>query len=132
MEKIKRDDARRYFWDNGLTYEKVMFQDNIDKLKDFINSEVANFNLFNPYPYFVKVIDSSTKVFNYNGQGHTCFIRGKGGYFSDREMVSFNFEKDSNTGNPHWIGFAGDADDNNVQPVLRAFIRWVDYLKERQ
>lgn len=126
--KILRDDARRYFWNNGLTYEKAITQENIDKLAEKCNKHIKRYNNGNKYPYFVRVIPSSTKVFNYRELGDRAFLRAKGGYFSDRELISFNNEKDTNTNNEHWIGFAGDADDTNVQPVLHAFIEWCDWL----
>jgi hypothetical protein len=44
-------------------------------------------------------------------------IRYKGSYFDNREAVSFN--KDG------FIGFAGWADDRNVQPVSEGFAKWV-------
>lgn len=72
---------------------------------------------FLEHPYFIKCLD-----------GNDFFIRGKGGYFDEREVVSFNQEKDTQTQNPHWIGFSGNADDNNIQPILRGFMKWCDWL----
>lgn len=126
--RINRDDARRYFWEHGLTYEKVMNQNKIDELVDLLNEHIKKYNENNEHPYYIRVNKTSTKVYEYRHGFLTVFLRGRGGYFSDREMISFNMEKDTNTNNPHWIGFGGEADDNNIQPVLRAFIEWCDWL----
>lgn len=128
--RITRDDARRYFWEHGLTYEKAISFDNILKLGEFININIHKYNTGNEHPYFVRVIRSSLRVFNYHGYGDRAFIRGRGSYFADREVISFNSEKDTNTNNEHWIGFCGDADDKNCQPILQAFIEWCDWLLE--
>lgn len=47
-----------------------------------------------------------------------AFIRVDGGYFKNREAVSFNYDG--------FIGFAGWADDKNVQPILSGFYCWID------
>lgn len=49
--------------------------------------------------------------------GSTEYLRCKSFYFDDREAVSFN--KDG------FIGFAGWADEHNVQPILRGFMEWL-------
>lgn len=128
--KITRDDARRYFWNSGHSYETMLFNNRIEKLGELINKHLGIYNTLNQYPYFIKTIQNTEKVrFVDHNNAYQCFIKGKGSYFQDREMVSFNWEKDSNTNNPHWIGFCGDADDKNAQPILRAFIEWCDFYK---
>ena len=47
----------------------------------------------------------------------SAFIRVDGGYFEDREAISFNPDG--------FIGFAGWADSSNIRPFLRAFARWM-------
>lgn len=47
----------------------------------------------------------------------SAFICVDGDYFKGREAISFNSDG--------FIGFAGWADDKNVQPFLRAFVLWV-------
>ena len=49
-----------------------------------------------------------------------AYLYMKGAYFSERECISFNLDG--------FIGFAGWASNGNVQPILRAFIRWCDIL----
>lgn len=54
-------------------------------------------------------------------QGKYAEIRCKAFYFDAREAVSFNTDG--------FIGFAGWADSENVQPVLAGFVDWVRALK---
>ena len=115
--KITRDYARKYFWDNKLSYDLITDETSL-KLRKFINAEFKKYNKGKEHLYYIKC----------NEPSHYRFITATGGYFQDREVVSFNQERDSNTNNPHWIGFAGEADDKNVQPVLRGFINWCDWL----
>jgi hypothetical protein len=55
-------------------------------------------------------------------EGKTVSIRCSSYYFDDRELVTFSADG--------FIGFAGWADDTNVQPVLSGFIEWVKYEAE--
>ncbi|WP_395601167.1 hypothetical protein AB4P95_30110 (plasmid) [Pseudomonas sp. A1437] len=48
-------------------------------------------------------------------------IRCKSFYFDSREAITFNPDG--------FIGFAGWADDKNVQPVLAGFADWIRELK---
>ena len=48
---------------------------------------------------------------------YEAFLRVDGRYWQGREAVSFNGDG--------FIGIAGWADDNNVQPFLRGFMRWL-------
>lgn len=50
-------------------------------------------------------------------------LRCKGFYFDDREAVTF--------GSDGFIGFAGWADEQNVQPILTGFIRWVGNISPK-
>lgn len=45
-------------------------------------------------------------------------IRCKADYFDDREAVTFNSDG--------FVGFAGWADDKNVQPILDGFSSWLE------
>ena len=45
-------------------------------------------------------------------------IRCKSYYFKDREAITFDSDG--------FVGFAGWADDGNVQPILRATLKWVE------
>lgn len=53
-----------------------------------------------------------------NGVGiYEAYLRVDGRYWQGREAVSFNADG--------FIGIAGWADDQNVQPFLRALMRWL-------
>lgn len=41
-------------------------------------------------------------------------------YFDQREAITFNQDG--------FVGFAGWADDNNIQPILSAFCEWLDEM----
>ena len=52
---------------------------------------------------------------------YSCFLTVSAHYFANRECISFNRDG--------FIGFAGWADQGNVNPILRAFLKWCDLLK---
>jgi hypothetical protein len=122
-----RDSARAYFEQCGLTYSDI----DIHALKylqvecddEFNKQRKAAMN-GDAYGYWVRVNDAKYFKGEYDGSGHIicAFLTAKGTYFNAREVVSFNRNG--------FIGFAGEADDTNVQPVLTAFIRWCDWLKQ--
>ena len=56
-------------------------------------------------------------VIKETSHGKYAEIRCKADYFEDREAVSFNTDG--------FIGFAGWADDKNIQPVLAGFEAWI-------
>ena len=45
-------------------------------------------------------------------------------YFTQREAISFN--------EGGVIGFADWADQGNTNPLLRAFLKWCDYLADNE
>ena len=57
-----------------------------------------------------------------NGSIICCFLYMNAYYFTRRECISFNRDG--------FIGFAGWADQGNTNPILRAFLKWCDYLGE--
>ena len=57
-----------------------------------------------------------------NGSIICCFFYMNAYYFTRRECISFNRDG--------FIGFAGWADQGNTNPILRAFLKWCDYLTE--
>ena len=57
-----------------------------------------------------------------NGAIVSCFLYMNSHYFTRREAISFNQNG--------FIGFAGWADQGNVNPLLRAFLRWCDWVEE--
>ncbi len=101
MAELTRDMARASFKDAGLTYE-VLTPENMSDLRRFIDHKMR----------------ASGLIRNTYRMRRTKALRCKSYYFDDREAVTFNRDG--------FIGFAGWADDENVQPILRGFIEWVN------
>lgn len=57
-----------------------------------------------------------------DGQFQHAFMYVDGSYFKEREAISFN--------PGGFIGFGGWASGKNVQPMLRAFIKWCDAISQ--
>jgi len=57
-----------------------------------------------------------------DGQFQYAFMYVDGGYFKEREAISFNPDG--------FIGLGGWAGSKNVQPMLRAFIKWCDVISK--
>jgi hypothetical protein len=79
------------------------------KLEDMIDAELEAAGL----------MDGTLRIKRTNGDTR---LRCKSFYFDNREAVSFESDK---TG---FIGFAGWADKHNIEPILRAFVAWIDWL----
>lgn len=126
---LTRDQARRYFMQCGLSYGDITvralryLQVEIDY--EFNSSRRAALE-GKGWEYWVRVNDAKYFKGQYAEDGHMirAFLTAKGAYFNAREVVSFNSDG--------FIGFCGEADDTNAQPVLAAFMRWCDWLKERK
>ena len=61
-------------------------------------------------------------IFNKGDKGKlkTAFIYVDSDYFCGREAMSLKQD---------FVGFAGWADDTNVRPFTKAFVRFTDYMK---
>lgn len=57
-----------------------------------------------------------------DGQFQHAFMYVDGSYFKEREAISFN--------PGGFIGFGGWASSKNVQPMIRAFIKWCDVISQ--
>ena len=116
------DEARQYFKDKGLSYSNITEGD-ILTLTMMLNKEMKKAN---------KDCETSTGTLNLSrkinmkrksgGSIICCYLYVNSHYFTQRECISFNEDG--------FIGFAGWADQGNVNPILRAFIKWCDYLTE--
>lgn len=128
---IKRDDARAYFKKKGLTYNDItlpdlhVLKDLLDKhfirqKKELIDSDKESWiywNRVNPAKYYKGKFTPATERY----QRMLCaYITASGEYFTAREVISFNPDG--------FIGFCGEADWKNAQPVLKAFMEWCDWL----
>ena len=118
------DEARQYFKDKGLTYADVTEGD-ILVLVGNLNKEIKKSN---------KAGETSTDTMhlskkiaikkNRDGSIISCYLYMNSYYFTQREAISFNEDG--------FIGFAGWADQGNTNPLLRAFLKWCDYLADSE
>lgn len=113
---MTRDEARQAFKDAGLTYA-VITPATLRWLRTLINIRMKQSGLikgsFRCHQRGVIKTSKSGRFF----AGITC----RAFYFDDREAVSFNDDG--------FIGFAGWADNENVQPILKGFCAWVKELR---
>lgn len=120
---MKREEAREYFKNKGLSYESLVPVD-ITQLAHLISMELIEY-LSNGGEHAIgmdmKVATIRKKDINFKeGKFISAKVQVNGSYFKRREAVTF-----SQTG---LIGFGGELDDKNVQPILKAFCKWCDEL----
>lgn len=116
------DEARAYFCNKGLTYKDVTEGD-ILTLVMLLNRELKKSNKAGETS--VSTMSLSRKVDirkATNGTLITCFLYMNSQYFQRRECISFNRDG--------FIGFAGWADDGNLNPIKRAFLQWCDIIEQ--
>lgn len=116
------DEARDYFKQKGLTYDDItegdilplvmLLQQELKKAAKDCETSVSTMTLS-------KKINIKKRP---NGSITSCFLYVNSHYFVQRECISFNADG--------FIGFAGWADQGNVNPILRAFLKWCDYMAE--
>ncbi len=109
-----RDDARRAWANSGLTRD-CLTAETMDRLRQLLDAEMQSGEYLrgtfraNRKP---KILPSG------------CYdIRCTAWYFKGshaRQCVTFE--------RGGFIGFAGWSDDTNIQPILRAFMAWVDEM----
>lgn len=107
MSQITRDDCRTAFRDAGLTYD-VLSPENLRKLRECINSRMVDSGLFN---------DTFRCHQRATFKDGLAAIKCRAHYFEEREAVTFNEDG--------FIGFAGWASTESVQPILQGFLHWV-------
>ncbi|UTS79619.1 hypothetical protein [Phaeobacter piscinae] len=113
--KLTREAARKAYADSGLDHFPLTLE-RMSGLRNAINSEMLAAGLMQgtyhmAHPSLIRV------------HGSNCVeLRCVSYYFDDREAVTFNADG--------FVGFAGWADDTNVQPVLRGFLQWVEHEAE--
>ena len=123
-DKLTRDQVRDAF-NRNLTYADLCGID-IRALQGFIAIECARHDKrFATNEGLPMLMHPSYRKKNeprieraQNGAGiYEAYLRVDGRYWQGREAVSFNADG--------FIGIAGWADDQNVQPFLRALMRWL-------
>ena len=112
---MMREQARDIWRRSGLTYE-ILTDENLRSLRKFINDEMiasgAMQGTFRAH---------RTKKAKRTPYGKIwADLRCRSFYFTHRQAVTF--EPDG------FIGFAGWADEINVQPILAGFVKWVAHL----
>lgn len=116
------DEARQYFKDKGLSYSNITEGD-ILTLTMMLNKEIKKAN--KDCETSMGTLNLSQKINMKRKSGGSiicCYLYVNSHYFTQRECISFNEDG--------FIGFAGWADQGNTNPILRAFIKWCDYLTE--
>lgn len=112
---MTRDAARELWRKSGLSYS-MLDRKNLQLLRTKINERMKLSHCFDG-TYRCK-----QRAFFYPKSMGRFFagLRCKAYYFEDREAVSFNSDG--------FVGFAGWADEKNVQPILEGFVEWVKHL----
>jgi hypothetical protein len=121
---MNRDEAREYFKKSGLSYSDITEED-ITSLFHLMNDEFSIYkktggeHAISMDMRARKPLVKHVKVFKRTGLKF-AYLKVKGSYFESREAISFNENG--------FIGFGGELDDKNVQPILKAFCRWCDLI----
>lgn len=118
------DEARNYFKECGLSYGDITEGD-ILSLVLLINRELKKSNKIGETS--VNTMSLSKKIdmkINTNGAIKSCYLYLNSHYFTRREAISFNQDG--------FIGFAGWADDGNLNPLKRAFLEWCRHISGKE
>lgn len=121
---MNSEEARTYFVQKGLSYEDI-YEGDICVLVMLLNKHVKQAVKANKMS--VDTMRMSQKIkskYKTNGTLKCCYLYINSHYFTQREAISFNPDG--------FIGFAGWADSGNTQPLIDAFIEWVDYMSVQQ
>lgn len=113
-----RHDARAYWRESGVQLEDITPAD-LRALRKRLDFEMQ--------AHGGKIAMKTTKAARAQHGG--VEVRCAGYHFEDREALTF-YPRDGDYAQPGiQVGFAGWADDENIQPILRGFMCW---LAERQ
>jgi hypothetical protein len=108
---MTRDEARAAWAAAGLTYSDLNLR-TLQDLRKMIDLEMKSSGLIKGSYHMHRSVWSGL-----NSTGFWAALKCASFYFKDREAVTFNADR--------FVGFAGWADENNVQPILHAFSAWV-------
>jgi hypothetical protein len=114
---MTRDEARKHWAASGLTYA-ALTAESLERLRARIDAEMIASGLID---HTYRARESAT--LHEQPGNRWADIRCSAYYFEDRQAVTFE-----PTG---FVGFAGWADEENVQPILAAFVDWVDELLQK-
>lgn len=104
-EKLTRDDMRAAFAELDIEIPSL---NQLKELRKEINEQMKASDCYH----------GTFRMRNTKDEYLTC----KCDQWENREAVSFNRDG--------FVGFAGWADEGNVQPILRGFQKWVEDLSE--
>ena len=127
MKNLNREKAREYFQRCDLDYSMVTMND-IDKLVKLLDEELQLYLVIGGEHAqqmnmkVSKLRKKDVKVLKKDGLQYAR-IQIDGSYFERREGITF-----SHTG---FIGFGCEFSDINVEPILKAFVRWCDYVSDK-
>lgn len=116
-----RNEAREYFKRKGLTYDDIT-EDDILVLSVLLEKELKKSNKVHETSSDMTLSSNVDVKRKSDGRIDCCYLYMNSNYFTSREAISFNEDG--------FIGFAGWADVGNTNPLLRAFLKWCDYLAE--
>lgn len=117
------EEAREYFKSKGLTYDDITEGD-ILVLTMLLQKELKKSNKVHETSVDMSLSSKVDMRKKSNGSIICCFLYMNANYFTRREAISFNRDG--------FIGFAGWADQGNTNPLLRAFLKWCDYLADQE
>ena len=118
------EDCRNRFKKYGLTYGDIADGD-ILALVMLLNREIKKSNREGETSADTMRLSQKMIIkHKSNGTISECYLFMNSHYFTQRECISFN--KDG------FIGFAGWADDGNLNPIRRAFLEWCEILRKQR
>lgn len=118
---MTRDEARYAWIASGLNYSHLTLG-RLQKLRDMLNYEMKASGLMPTAARSGGNFRANARIFAGISSGGWCAaLTCRAAHFKKREAITF-----SDSG---FIGFAGWADDVNVQPVLKAFVSWLAWLE---
>lgn len=115
---LTRNDARAAFTSGGLSYA-VLTSSNLRRLRALVNEAMRESGLIKG-TYRCRQRGAIKEAVG----GRFAELRCRSFYFDNREVVTFNPDG--------FIGFAGWADAQNVQPILAGFVAWCRELAALQ
>jgi len=119
---ITTEDARNKFQGSGLSYD-ILDEPKIRLLYKMLGEELKFFQKYEDDQKMEMTLSRKLDMFVSNeGKFQRAFMYVNGSYFKRREAISFN--------PGGFIGFGGWASSKNVQPMVRAFVKWCDKLGE--
>jgi hypothetical protein len=115
LKGMTRDEARAVWIESTLTYDDLTLG-RVHKLRTMMDKAMRESGLIEGYR-----MRGAPKA-SLQSNGFHIEMRCKAHYFENREAVTFN--------HGGFVGFAGWADERNVQPILSAFVAWVAWMKK--